>query len=88
MKYQISNTASNPRWVDNYVLHHYTTPVHNHLKSNDVLDVFYSSVASERNKMWIKAAEAVGAENIYLEDNQVWVDIPETAETTMWMLTA
>jgi hypothetical protein len=30
----------------------------------------------------------VGIADVFLEDNQVWIDIPETADTMMWMLTA
>jgi hypothetical protein len=88
MKYQISNTASNPSWVDNYVLHHVVTPIHNQLKATDQLGQFYNNVAAERNKMWVNTAKSVGISNISLEDDNVWIDIPETADTMVWMLTA
>ncbi len=88
MKYQISNTASNPRWVDNYVLHHVVTPVHNELKATGKINLFYSNTAIERNKMCVNTAKSVGIADVFLEDNQVWIDIPETADTMMWMLTA
>ena len=70
MKYQFSNTASNPRWVGMYVLHHYVTPIHNHLKATGQLDLFYNNTSIERNKSLVQAATEVGIENVYLEDNQ------------------
>lgn len=87
MKYQISSNSSNPRWVDNYVMHHYTTPVHNQLVSTGQLHEFLK-MGPEKNKILCQAATEAGIKNIYLEDNQVWVDIPETSDTMMWMLTA
>ena len=88
MKYQISNTASNPQWVDNYVLHHVVTPVHNELKSSGQIDLFYNNTSIERNKMWVNSAKSVGIADVYLDDDHVWIDIPDTADTMMWMLTA
>jgi hypothetical protein len=88
MKYQISNTASNPLWVDNYVLHHIVTPVHNELKATGQTNLFYSNTAIERNKMWVNVAKSVGIANVYLEDGHVWIDIPDTADTMVWMLKA
>jgi hypothetical protein len=85
MKYQISANSSNPRWVDNYVLHHHVTPIHNQLKVTGQLDQFHK-MGPEKNKIWIQAATEAGIENVYLEDNQVWIDIPDTAETMVWML--
>jgi hypothetical protein len=88
MKYQISNTTSNPLWVDNYVVHHFVTPVHNQLKAAGKLDFFYNQVQVERNKMWVQMAEAAGIRDISLEDDQVWVDIPDNKDTLIWMLNA
>jgi hypothetical protein len=88
MKYQISNTASNPRWVDNYVLHYCVTPVHNQLKATGQLDLFYNNTSIERNKMWVNAAKSVGIADVYLDDDHVWIDIPNTADTMIWMLKA
>jgi hypothetical protein len=88
MKYQISNTVSNPQWVDNYVLHHHVTPVHNQLKAAGELDSFYNQVPAERNKMWVQMARAAGICDISLEDDQVWVDIPDNEDTLVWMLKA
>lgn len=88
MKYQISSILSNPQWVDNYVLDHIVTPVHNQLKAAGELDRFYNEVVVERNKMWVKSAKSLGILNVYLDDDQVWVDIPDTVDTTVWMLKA
>jgi hypothetical protein len=87
MKYQI-NSSSNPRWVDNYVMHHFVTPIHNQLKATGEIDRFHNEVAVERNKMWAQAAKAVGISDMYLEDNQVWADIPDNGDTLVWMLKA
>jgi hypothetical protein len=87
MKYQISHTASNPKWVDNYVAHHWITPIHNQLKATDRVDEFH--VAGElKYKMFVEIAESIGISDIYLENNRVWVNIPETADTMLWMLKA
>jgi hypothetical protein len=88
MKYQISNTASNPKWVDNYVLDRFVTPVHNQLKATGELDSFYNKVATERNKMWVQMAKSAGITDISLENNQVWVNIPDNSDTLIWMLKA
>jgi hypothetical protein len=88
MKYQISNTASTPRWVDNYVLNHHMTLVHNQLKAAGELDSFYNKSPAERNKMWVQMAESAGIRDISLEDDQVWIDIPDNGDTLIWMLKA
>jgi len=88
MKYQISNNTSNPLWVDNYVLHYVVTPVHNKLKATGQLDLFYNNTGTERNKMWVNTAKTVGVSDVYLDDGHVWIDIPDTADTMVWMLKA
>ena len=87
MKYQISANSSNPKWVDMYVLHHHVTPIHNQLKATNQLDEFHK-LGPEKNKIWVQAATEAGIENVYLQDNQVWIDIPNTADTMVWMLKA
>jgi hypothetical protein len=88
MKYQISSNSSNPQWVDNYILHHFVTPIHNQLKATDQLDRFHNEVAVERKKILAQAAETLGIRDISLEDDQIWVDIPDNGDTLMWMLKA
>jgi hypothetical protein len=85
MKYQISNYTSNPRWVDNYVLHHYVTLVHDKLKATGQLEKFHEC-GPEKKKLWVDAAKSVGLSNVSLEDDNVWIDIPDTADTMFWML--
>lgn len=89
MKYQI-NSLSNPQWVDNYVLHHFVTPVHTQLKVTGDLDRLYNHIdmVSERNRIFVQAAESVGISDIYLEDGRIWVDIPDNGDTLVWMLKA
>lgn len=85
MKYQISSTASNPKWVDSYVTHHWITPIHNQMKATGRVDEFHVG-GPQKYKVFVETAESIGISDIFLENNQVWVNIPDTADTLIWML--